>query len=505
MPVCADAVVKSALGTAGPVCREIEFTGIMIGFPAKVSDARVGEFHQKFVKATFTLHRNSARQADRIGKLDVIKMETLSSPPNSAAARATLPEAGPSGAAIGFQRLLSTSADNPDTISAPAAALKPEGIDDDVDDAPLTCVPLVPAQIPVAPGKIAFAIDAHTIGLGTNTSSVPAGTHTPSAQITEAPTGDLAETASTGSGAAQAMETGALAPTQVAPDAPAEPRMMQAAPARPTGAGDVAPAGSYSLSSLNSVLQEPAATVQTLPVQAEYDDAAPHASADQEIPILPAPSLPPRPYAKVAAASASPAPVDAVPVDAVLVDAVPMMATESNTGMEAYLPIAGSAPSLPSASPPAALIVPSSAPQHTSVVTATPDQIPILMEARLSEQRDGESQIVVQLDPPELGRVLIDFNFTSEGLQSVTVKGDSPEAMRVLRQMHFELVQALEQRGLSAGDLNFEQHTSSHRDQTHKANEPIRRFDQVSQSPTRISAPPSEVALKVTDRLDLRL
>ena len=70
---------------------------------------------------------------------------------------------------------------------------------------------------------------------------------------------------------------------------------------------------------------------------------------------------------------------------------------------------------------------------------------------------DGSNQVTVQLDPPELGRVSIDFKFDGNVLQSVMVTGDTPEAMRQLRLMHFELVQTLESLGFVDQDLEFSQ------------------------------------------------
>lgn len=92
-------------------------------------------------------------------------------------------------------------------------------------------------------------------------------------------------------------------------------------------------------------------------------------------------------------------------------------------------------------------------PTHTAVIT-TATQLPdIVARATGNGQED---RIVVQLDPPELGRLSIDFKFDAQGLQHVTITAESPEAMRQLRQMHFELVQALERNGLSSQNMSFQ-------------------------------------------------
>ncbi|WP_213272006.1 flagellar hook-length control protein FliK [Hyphomonas sp.] len=92
-------------------------------------------------------------------------------------------------------------------------------------------------------------------------------------------------------------------------------------------------------------------------------------------------------------------------------------------------------------------------PTHTAVI-ATATQLPdIVARATGNGQED---RIVVQLDPPELGRLSLDFKFDAQGLQHVTITAESPEAMRQLRQMHFELVQALERNGLSSQNMSFQ-------------------------------------------------
>lgn len=88
------------------------------------------------------------------------------------------------------------------------------------------------------------------------------------------------------------------------------------------------------------------------------------------------------------------------------------------------------------------------------VATATPAQLPeILAHATAAP---GDDRVMIQLDPPELGRISLDFKFDAQGLQHVTVTAESPEAMRQLRLMHFELVQALERNGLSGQNMSFQ-------------------------------------------------
>lgn len=102
---------------------------------------------------------------------------------------------------------------------------------------------------------------------------------------------------------------------------------------------------------------------------------------------------------------------------------------------------------------PANLTAAQLAPTH-AVLVATATQLPDIVARATSEGQDD--RVVVQLDPPELGRVSIDFKFDAQGLQHVTITAESPEAMRQLRQMHFELVQALERNGLSGQNMSFQ-------------------------------------------------
>lgn len=91
------------------------------------------------------------------------------------------------------------------------------------------------------------------------------------------------------------------------------------------------------------------------------------------------------------------------------------------------------------------------------IVTASPSEIVTIMSQSLSAGEDRPERIVVQLDPPELGRVSIDFKFDAQGLQHVTITSETPEALRQLRLMHFELIQALERHGLAGQDMTFRQ------------------------------------------------
>lgn len=118
--------------------------------------------------------------------------------------------------------------------------------------------------------------------------------------------------------------------------------------------------------------------------------------------------------------------------------------------------VAATSSSAPTA--PAAPLTPVQTAPGTVPIVA-PQEIVNIVNERLNTGNADDRQIVVQLDPPELGRVSIDFKFDAIGLQSVIVTGESPEAVKQLRTLHYELVNALEQQGLSSDDLVYQQST----------------------------------------------
>ncbi|MCI4643281.1 MAG: flagellar hook-length control protein FliK [Hyphomonadaceae bacterium] len=101
-------------------------------------------------------------------------------------------------------------------------------------------------------------------------------------------------------------------------------------------------------------------------------------------------------------------------------------------------------------------LAPAMAPTH-ALITASPAEVVSIINQSISNADEPQDRIMVQLDPPELGRVSIDFKFDAQGLQHVTITGETPEALRQLRSMHFELIQALERQGLSSQDMSFRQ------------------------------------------------
>jgi hypothetical protein len=152
---------------------------------------------------------------------------------------------------------------------------------------------------------------------------------------------------------------------------------------------------------------------------------------------------------------------DAANADAILASPSVMAATQDPNGAidlsSQAAPAASMAVSGQAVAQTTALATPIPAaltPTHAMLVASPAEVVDIVSSAADDGQAD---RIVVQLDPPELGRVSIDFKFDSNGLQHVTVSGESAEAVRQLRLMHFELTQALERHGISSQNMSFQQ------------------------------------------------
>lgn len=188
----------------------------------------------------------------------------------------------------------------------------------------------------------------------------------------------------------------------------------------------------------------------TAPTPIDIDTAQ---TADPKTPVM---RDAPTPEQKLAMAEEAPAPkVDiATPVSSALASTTSIDTPDATTTISPS--VSAAAPT--STGPALTVAAPTQAP---APLPAMPPQAVVgVVAERLINEPDNSDRIVVQLDPPELGRVAIDFKFDAQGLQTVTITGESPEALKQLRLMHFELVQALEEHGLSGSDLTFEQSTS---------------------------------------------
>lgn len=110
---------------------------------------------------------------------------------------------------------------------------------------------------------------------------------------------------------------------------------------------------------------------------------------------------------------------------------------------------------------------------QSPVIVASPADVPGVVAQTLA-QNESTERISIQLDPPELGRVSIEFQIDESGVHTVTVTGETSEALRKLRLMNFELLQALEQQGLGGRSFSLE----------YQHSEPAEHWAQASDDPT---------------------
>lgn len=125
--------------------------------------------------------------------------------------------------------------------------------------------------------------------------------------------------------------------------------------------------------------------------------------------------------------------------------------TESASSPIQFASLGVSAPSPTLATPPSTMT------PTLGLVTATPTEVVDIISDKLAGPEDRRDRVTVQLNPVELGRVSVDFKFDAQGLTHVTITGETPEALRQLRALHFELVNALERQGLAGQNMTFQQ------------------------------------------------
>ena len=147
-------------------------------------------------------------------------------------------------------------------------------------------------------------------------------------------------------------------------------------------------------------------------------------------------------------------------------------------------------------------------PTAAAIPVAAPSDLTSVILNAVKNGADPQEQLVVQLDPPELGRVMIDFKFDAQGIQQITVTSDNPEALKRLRELHFELTQALRENGLSDQNMSFRQESG---DQSQNAwqnpdhQRPNAPLTEAEDRRASLSATPSQPNIQARDRLDLLL
>lgn len=143
-----------------------------------------------------------------------------------------------------------------------------------------------------------------------------------------------------------------------------------------------------------------------------------------------------------------------------------------------------------------------------AIPVASPSELSAVILNAMKNGVEPQEQLIVQLDPPELGRVSIDFKFDAQGVQQITVTSENPEALKRLRELHFELTEALKDHGLSEKNMSFRQQAEG--DSQPRWQMPELSGSGASQAPgddTQIltQAARSNARLASPDRLDLTL
>ena len=147
-------------------------------------------------------------------------------------------------------------------------------------------------------------------------------------------------------------------------------------------------------------------------------------------------------------------------------------------------------------------------PTAPSIPLAPPNELTGIIVNAINNGIDPQEQLVVQMDPPELGRVLIDFKFDAQGLQQIVVTTENPEALKRLRELHFELTQALRDHGLSEQNMSFRQQADDQSQRGWGGSDSANQDTGIFAAEDRRTSPsiaPQASSMTPRDRLDLLL
>jgi flagellar hook-length control protein FliK len=109
-----------------------------------------------------------------------------------------------------------------------------------------------------------------------------------------------------------------------------------------------------------------------------------------------------------------------------------------------------------SSPPPTPAFAPPAVPPPQPVAIPSEAFVEIISRGAKDDTTNAD-RVVIRLDPPELGQVLIDYRFDDKGVRQVLVAAETAEALRQLRDMQETLLQALERQGLKGAQLSFSQ------------------------------------------------
>lgn len=137
-----------------------------------------------------------------------------------------------------------------------------------------------------------------------------------------------------------------------------------------------------------------------------------------------------------------------------------------------------------------------------------PQSVPIVSEAILLAKETSKG-VTVQLDPPEMGRVYIDFLFDADRQVSVVIKTETLEAQHLLRERSAEFLGLLSENGLDSANLSFEFHDGQDFEGAHEGFQLEQNIN--SETVEAAIAPPlmtrhtAALRQSYSDGLDLRL
>lgn len=156
----------------------------------------------------------------------------------------------------------------------------------------------------------------------------------------------------------------------------------------------------------------------------------------------------------------------------------------------------------------ATLAVNSLAPIPITGSTIGPNTVAIVSDAMLMAKETAKG-VTVQLDPPEMGRVYIDFIFEADRPVNIIVKTETLDAQHMLRERSDDFLALLKEEGLDDATLSFEFHDNQGFEGFDQSfvSEPLDSqlaADDHHQSPPIVQNSYSKT-ISYTDGLDLRL
>jgi flagellar hook-length control protein FliK len=130
------------------------------------------------------------------------------------------------------------------------------------------------------------------------------------------------------------------------------------------------------------------------------------------------------------------------------------------------------------------------------------EQPPVVAQIRAAiEQREGAARIEVRLDPPELGRVQIEFEMRGNGQLRAVIQASEGDTLELMRRHGETLEQDLRDQGF--GDLSFEWRQENEQRPTSKGGTPSAEHIPPSSSSNSTAATQAELPAGTSINLKL--